>query len=142
MTIEYEKVQVRCSEMQTQVVEVPHWETPVLQAIYGEEDAVVIGTVEVDRKPPDPQDEFARLANRYGPKNKETPVVAAVYGSFGPGVAALARVINNDAPAEEPQPVADGLSDAEVDAIASAGDEKQAQVVGDSIDDLLDNPAD
>jgi hypothetical protein len=134
MTIEFKKVQIRVSELQTNVVAVAPWEVAVLQAIYGEDEAKVVGTMDIDRAAPEPADEFARLAVRYGPKHAEMPVVAAVYGKFGPGVAALAQAIEKacgEVGTNGP------LSDEQIDAISAEGDEAQAQVSAADIEDLL-----
>lgn len=144
MSIRFDKVTIRISELQTTTVTVAPWETPVLQAIYGEE-AEVTGSEEVDRAAPEANDEFARLAVRYGPKNAETPVVAAVYGSFGPGVAKLASEIKRSTSGvvsrleaadalEVPQ-----LTDEQIDAIAAQGDIAQSKVspADDSVADLV-----
>ena len=86
------KVQIRASELNTHIVVVAPWEVSVLQALYGE-DAAVVGEQEVSRELPDAADEFSRLASRYGPRNADMPVVASVYGNYGPGVNALAKEI-------------------------------------------------
>lgn len=72
------------------VVEVPQWEAHVLLAMW-DDDANVIGTVVVDRAIPEVNDEFTRLANKYGPRDEDIPFVARVYGGFGPGLRALAN---------------------------------------------------
>tara|TARA_R100001143_G_scaffold28420_2_gene28095 strand:+ start:13477 stop:13950 length:474 start_codon:yes stop_codon:yes gene_type:complete len=134
MKIKFDKVRIHVSELQTSVVEVAPWETPILQAIYGEEEAVVEESFEIERERPDAADEFARLANRYGPKNSDTPVVAAVYGSYGPGVAKLESAITEAFGAEGEAPVpASGLSNEEIAAIEAKDDAKQAAVVGTEI---------
>lgn len=92
MKIKFDKVLVRVSELTTTEVVCAPWETAILQAMYGE-DARVTGSETVKREVPNAQDEFARLAIRYGPRHADTPTVAAVYGNFGPGVAALDAAI-------------------------------------------------
>jgi hypothetical protein len=136
MSIKYQEVTIRISELQTQTVTVAPWEVPILQAIYGEGDAQVTGGADVDRDPPGAADEFARLANRYGPKNAETPVVAAVYGKFGPGVAALAEAIEKSAGSVGAKAPSGELSDDQIDAIMAKGDAKQDAVTA-GIDDLI-----
>ena len=118
-SIEFDVLLIRVSELQTTRVVVAPWETPVLRAMYGE----------------DVEDEFARLALKYGPKNSETPIVAAVYGNFGPGVAKLRNAINRvygvdgsvieSGVAEDEVPE---LTEEQIDAISAAGDAAQAVV--------------
>jgi len=87
------ELDIRVSELQTTRVSVASWEYPVLQAVWGDSVNLSHETL-IDRKAPDPADEFRRLANRYGSAEVEgTPFVAAVYGQFGPGVTALAQAI-------------------------------------------------
>ena len=94
MNVIYDIAEIRISEVHTQQVEVPRWEIPVLQVIHGN-DVKVVGQKIVKRAIPEPADEFSRLASRYGPKNEDTPAVAAVYGNFGPGTQALRREIRD-----------------------------------------------
>lgn len=122
----FDKVTVRVSELQTTTVVCAPWETPILQAIYGEDEAVVTGEEEVDRELPDPQDEFTRLAVRYGPKNSDTPVVAAVYGNFGPGFRALERAMQACVEQELEIPE---LSDERIAEIAAAHAAKQPDII-------------
>ncbi len=121
---------------------VPPWEYALLEGIYGA-DVQAIDEREVEREVPDPRDEFERLAIRYGPKNADTPIVAAVYGNFGPGVKALALEMSRakrgesllrDNEFDDGLPAA--LTDAEVDAIMNKGDADQAAqlaAIGDDI---------
>ena len=69
---------------------VPQWEAHVVLALWGD-DANVTGTVVIDRDVPEVNDEFTRLANKYGPRDEDIPFVARVYGGFGPGLRALAN---------------------------------------------------
>lgn len=69
-------------------LEVPQWEAHILLALWGE-DAQVTGTVVYERDIPETNDEFTRLANKYGPRDEDIPFVARVYGSFGPGLRGL-----------------------------------------------------
>ena len=71
-------------------VEVPQWEAHILLALWGD-DAQVIGTVVYEREVPEVNDEFTRLANKYGPRDEDIPFVARVYGSFGPGLRGLTK---------------------------------------------------
>lgn len=88
MNTKFDVLDIKLSITQTQRVVCPKWETPVLQAQHG--DSVVIVDEKIyERRIPSPDDEFTRLALRYGPKNESNPYVSAVYGNFGPGVAAL-----------------------------------------------------
>lgn len=142
--INYVMLEIRLSELQTQATTVAPWEADVLRAMYGE-DVVAVGAKELERVPPTARDEFARLANRYGPKNAETPTVAAVYGNFGPGVKALQDAIDRAyglLDAEVPSPELDdkilsgaaamaapALTDEQVDALVANGDAAQAVAV-------------
>jgi hypothetical protein len=85
-------MEITKNKMQVSVCEVPQWEAQVLLGLWGD-DARVVDTVEEERELPDPSTEFERLANKYGPKDEDVPVVAKVYGSFGIGNNALAREI-------------------------------------------------
>ena len=69
---------------------VPQWEAHVVLALWGD-DANVTGTTVIDRDVPEVNDEFTRLANKYGPRDEDIPFVARVYGGFGPGLRALAN---------------------------------------------------
>ena len=93
MKLRFLELDIRVSELQTSRVSVASWEYPVLQAVWGDSVSMV-NEVLIDRDSPDPADEFRRLANRYGSAEVEgAPFVSAVYGQFGPGVAALANAI-------------------------------------------------
>lgn len=132
MSIRFDKVTIRVSELQTTPVVVAPWETPILQAMYGEE-AQVVGHVEIERELPGAADEFARLAQRYGPKNSETPIVAAVYGNFGPGVNALGKAIRDAENGFEQEVLVGGevvgLTDEEIDKVMAADEEKQPVII-------------
>ena len=94
MGILYQKLDIRTSELTTTRVEVAAWESPVLQAVHGDNVTFVSESVLKDRVAPEAADEFARLSNRYKGETEETPpFVTAVYGQFGPGVAALQKAI-------------------------------------------------
>ena len=94
MGILYQKLDIRTSELKTTRVEVAAWESPVLQAVHGDNVTFVSESVLEDRVAPEAADEFARLSNRYKGETEETPpFVTAVYGQFGPGVAALQKAI-------------------------------------------------
>jgi hypothetical protein len=116
--LKYIKAHVRISELHTQPVTVPAWELPILQIVHsGEGDVTVVGENLVDRLPPEANDEFTRLANRYGNTRTEdgsigVPYVVSVYGQFGIGNAALAKAIAAATVIEEmpAQPV-DGAGD-------------------------------
>lgn len=100
MSIKYDIVKIRLNEYRTIQRSCPSWETAVLMAIHGQ-DLEVQDTKIVDRVPPIPEDEFRRLAERYGPKNADTPYVAGVYGNFGPGIKALEGAIRDSLSIEE-----------------------------------------
>lgn len=88
--VRFLKVEITQNSLLKTIAEVPQWEAQVLLAVWGE-DAVVQGEVATTRELPDPRDEFARLANKYGPKDDDNPFVARVYGNFGPGIRALEK---------------------------------------------------
>jgi len=93
MGILYQKLDIRTSELQTVRVEVAAWESPVLQAVHGENASFVSESV-IDREAPEAADEFARLAERYkGETEDSPPFITLVYGQFGPGIAALQKAI-------------------------------------------------
>lgn len=71
-------------------LEVPQWEAHILLALWGD-DAQVTGTIVYEREIPEVNDEFTRLANKYGPRDEDIPFVARVYGSFGPGLRGLTK---------------------------------------------------
>ncbi len=94
MGILYQKLDIRTSELTTTRVEVAAWESPVLQAVHGDNVMFVSESVLEDRVAPEAADEFARLSNRYKGETEETPpFVTAVYGQFGPGISALQKAI-------------------------------------------------
>jgi hypothetical protein len=91
--MQYAICDVRVSELHTKQLTCPPWEVPVLQAIHGE-NVQVIGQQEVDRDPPDPDDEYKRLCNRYSSNKEESnSIVAQVYGTYDSGIKALAKAI-------------------------------------------------
>lgn len=94
MGILYQKLDIRASELTTIRVIVAAWESPVLQAVHGDNVSFVSEAIIDHKKAPEAGDEFARLAERYKGESEEAiPPVAAVYGQFGPGVAALQKAI-------------------------------------------------
>lgn len=94
MGILFQKLDVRTSELSTIRVHVAAWESPVLQAVHGDNVTFVSESVLEDRVAPDAGDEFVRLSNRYkGETDEVPPFVTAVYGQFGPGVTALQKAI-------------------------------------------------
>ena len=94
MGILFQKLDVRTSELCQVRVEVAAWESPILQAVHGENVSFVSEAVLEDKVAPEAADEFARLAERYkGETEESAPFVTMVYGQFGPGVAALQKAI-------------------------------------------------
>lgn len=64
------------------------WEIPILKAVHGDDAVTEVGEKLVDRPPPEPQDEFVRLNDRYKRSRNEdgslgTPFVHQVYGELG-----------------------------------------------------------
>jgi hypothetical protein len=96
--LKYLSVDIEISETHTQNVTVPEWELPILAAIHGRREPVVIKESLVDRAAPEADDEFRRLVRRYGSTENEDgskgiPFVASVYGQFGIGDKALGQAI-------------------------------------------------
>jgi len=115
MSIKYDVVTIRLNEYRTVTRTVAPWETPILEAIHGG-NLQRAGSKICNVDPPVPDDEFRRLADRYGPKDSDVPFVAQVYGNFGPGVRALTQVIADSLtlapPSEGPQkPVKERLAE-------------------------------
>lgn len=88
LKVKYLNVEITKGKMSKIVTSLPQWEAQVLVALWGEE-AQIIGEGFVVRELPDVNDEFTRLANKYGPRDEDVPIVARVYGSFGPGLRSL-----------------------------------------------------
>ena len=88
--ITHTQIEITKNPMLKVPIEVPQWEAHVVLALWGD-DANVTGTVVLDRDVPEVNDEFTRLANKYGPRDEDIPFVARVYGGFGPGLRALAN---------------------------------------------------
>lgn len=88
--VKFLEVQVTKSKMSRVTTWVPQWEAHVLVALWGD-DAEITGQRIQDRNIPEVNDEFQRLVNKYGPRDEEIPMVARVYGSFGPGLRSLER---------------------------------------------------
>lgn len=89
MAIRYVNLAIRRDELTVLKVSVAEWEVPLLYLVHGEEMVTVeAGTPWADRGPPEVQDEYRRLENKY-----KTPAgddgspgqraVGLVYGSFG-----------------------------------------------------------
>lgn len=86
--VKYLLVEITKGKMSKIPARVPQWEAQVLVALWGEEAQIVGESFEM-RELPEVNDEFTRLANKYGPRDEDVPMVARVYGSFGPGLKAL-----------------------------------------------------
>ena len=117
--ITHTQIEITKNPLMKIVVEVPQWEAHVVLALWGE-DANVTGTVVRERKVPQSNDEFTRLANKYGPPDEDIPFVARVYGSFGPGLRALENefqvsVAGSNIPSQAAQ-----VSEAKVEIVAPA----------------------
>lgn len=94
----------------------PPWEIPVLTALHGRDSVTVLGTIEDGRDFPDPEDEYQRLAQRYGVDSEDRDlIVGRVYGSIdGLGVSNLARAIEEGMPDDEHFERLDELSEIDV----------------------------
>jgi len=86
--ITHTQIEITQNPMLKAPIVVPQWEAHVVLALWGE-DAQITGTTVINREIPEANDEFTRLANKYGPRDEDIPFVARVYGSFGPGLRAL-----------------------------------------------------
>lgn len=91
-------VEIRRNETIQLVNSFPQWEIPVLKAVHGDDAVNIKGEKLVNREPPDAQDEFVRLNDRYKRARNEdgslgTPFVHMVYGELG--VDRLARAIED-----------------------------------------------
>jgi len=119
MGILFQKLDVRTSELCQVRVEVAAWESPILQAVHGENVTFVSEEV-LDREAPGAEDEFVRLAERYKGETEESPpFITMVYGQFGPGIASLQKAIE----AATQQKGAKGItSEAAAENNAAAGD--------------------
>lgn len=96
--IRHVTVEIRRNETVSLVNSFPQWEIPVLKAVHGDDAVVVKGEKLVNREPPEAQDEFVRLNDRYKRARNEdgslgTPFVHMVYGELG--VDRLARAIED-----------------------------------------------
>jgi hypothetical protein len=83
-------VEIRRNETIQLVNSFPQWEIPVLRAVHGDDAVKEIGEKLVNRDPPDAQDEFVRLNDRYKRSRNEdgslgTPFMHQVYGELGVG---------------------------------------------------------
>jgi hypothetical protein len=86
--VKYLTVEITKDKMSKVVSVVPQWEAQVLVALWGDEAQITGESFEM-RELPEVNDEFTRLADKYGPRDEDVPMVAKVYGSFGPGLQAL-----------------------------------------------------
>ena len=98
MTIKAVEVKIRRSELTEPVAIYSVWELPILEAAHIQ--VTVLRELEISRTPPDAQDEYTRLENRYGRTVNEDgsrglPYVAAIYGQFNAGVQKLADAIKH-----------------------------------------------
>lgn len=94
--IRHVTVEIRRNETVSLVNSFPQWEIPVLKAVHGDDAVVEKGEKLVNREPPEAQDEFVRLNDRYRRARNDdgslgTPFVHQVYGELG--VDRLARAI-------------------------------------------------
>ena len=86
--VKYLTVEITKDKMTKIVVTLPQWEAQVAVALWGDEAQITGESFEMHELPK-VNGEFTRLADKYGPRDEEVPVVAKVYGSFGPGLRAL-----------------------------------------------------
>ena len=88
LKVKYLTIEITKDKMTKIVVTLPQWEAQVAVALWGDEAQITGESFEMHELPK-VNGEFTRLADKYGPKDEEVPVVAKVYGSFGPGLRAL-----------------------------------------------------
>ena len=117
--ITHTQIEITKNPMMKVPVEVPQWEAHVVLALWGD-DANVTGTVVRERKVPEVNDEFTRLANKYGPRDEDVPFVARVYGSFGPGLRSLANEFQVSIAGSNIPSQASQVSEVAIDKIAPA----------------------
>lgn len=90
-------VMVKRNVFNSQRVDIPPHEMPVLAYVHGEESLTVLGELIVDRDIPSAGEEYQRLAQKYGrDKANESlePRISAVYGAGRRGVEELQRAID------------------------------------------------
>lgn len=137
--VRYYNVEVTLNELAKHVKEVPEWEVGVLQAQWGD-NAVVLNEDEptiIERKLPDPRDEFERLAQLYGPRFGDSPYVASVFGNFGPGVNRLADAILGSA---KPRVVVPQTQVVDVD-LNDLVEDEDSQDVSEANNDIVPAPS-
>lgn len=119
--VKYLNVEITKGKMSKIITSLPQWEAQVLVALWGDE-AQVVGEGSVMRELPEVNDEFTRLANKYGPRDEDVPMVARVYGSFGPGLKSLEHEFGAS--------VIRGEDDREVPALAVVAESANSDVAG------------
>lgn len=94
----YERVKITRDPHTSYTREMPTWEAPVVEFIFGPEAVSRTGIfVNVPREYPSAADEFDRLTRAYGKDTKsDIAHVASVYGQSHAGIKALQRAINED----------------------------------------------
>jgi hypothetical protein len=102
--LKYHRVNVHIKDSQITQVDIPEWEVPVLRLVHnkGEGSIDPITLIEVrnvDREPPEANDEYERLKNRYkriedDDGKKGEYFVAIIYGKFGVGQQNIAKAIS------------------------------------------------
>lgn len=117
--ITHTQIEITKNPMLKVPIEVPQWEAHVVLALWGD-DANVTGTIVIDRDVPEVNDEFTRLANKYGPRDEDIPFVARVYGGFGPGLRALANEFQVSVAGSNIQSQATQVVEQTVDKVAPA----------------------
>jgi hypothetical protein len=94
----YLVVQITHSPMAVYSVEVPAWEVPVLEAVHGQDETVIVDDRDYPRRAPpaNVQSEYDRLALKYKKNEGDQTFVSLVYGAGSRGVAALAAEIEKE----------------------------------------------
>jgi hypothetical protein len=91
-------VNITHSPMAVYAVEVAPWEVPVLEAVHGQDETVVVDDKDYPRRalPDNVQGEYDRLALKYKKNEGDQTFVSLVYGAGSRGVAALAAEIEKE----------------------------------------------
>ncbi len=89
INVKYLVVEITKDKMTKIPAVVPQWEAQVLLALWGDEAQVLSETSAELEALPEVNGEFTRLADKYGPRDEDVPIVARVFGSFGPGLRSL-----------------------------------------------------
>ncbi len=125
-------VNITHSAMAVYTVEVAPWEVPVLEAVHGQDETVVVDDKDYPRRQPpvNAQSEYDRLALKYKKNEGDQTFVSLVYGSGSRGVAALEAEIEKER-ALDTRTIDEIMADeAAVDPLAGLFDEAPVMAAG------------